>query len=434
MFLVLLSSHLWSQELETTPVVSFAEQDWSARSLTALKLFESNEVGLNATLFATLSEQEIKRRFSNWKQVIDWSVGKASEGSAEAYLKDLIKILNYACSTNAQSNKIDSGMLSLVLQYQTASHRAEAHWLFDMAQADRRPLWFVRRLFDKASNLRAEQRFLEGLPSFKTLYNEKGQLIDEQVYEAGVFLERKVFTYRNQKLSSIKILNIEGTHVALQTISYGVDGKLRSSTVKHADGSSELIQYRFGSSGLDQVFSLSELDGIRWFYDLSNRLSSQENWDGDRLTEKLTITYQSPDSVNMASRQTEFPLSLSRKLELFDEKGRLSQEERSIEGVLSERVSYVYDENDNLLIKTRLFEGVIEEWSREYLDKVVNIERYAKNGVPVKVSRYQADNRIEEIYLNGLLRLMVYFEKDIKVKVEEVRDGKVFATSQINKP
>ena len=90
-----------------------------------------------------------------------------------------------------------------------------------------------------------------------------------------------------------------------------------------------------------------------------------------------------------------------------------------------------WNDDGLLVLRNTVGPAGAESWAGEYEGTTLIVERYSKNGLPVKVIARQGSESTEEIYLGGVLRLRAWFHGQDKYKEEDIRNGQVIRTRDI---
>jgi antitoxin component YwqK of YwqJK toxin-antitoxin module len=299
--------------------------------------------------------------------------------------------------------------------------------------------WFrARSWFGAGKSVRREETWKEGAPEFALDYDEAGRVLTEYRYAAGAaasgaWERRSDFAYRGKLLAGR--LSTDAAGKTIETVSYAhtLDGRIRQTERRDAAGNIERFVYRYGESGLSGSWADDTALGQSWQYDASGRLVRQEQWKDGKVASRISVTWADIQGTRMASRETEDTRTGARSVEAFDERGQVVQIEDFIKDESTGRTSQEWDADGRLVLRGTVGPAGSESWTGEYAEGKLAVERYSKNGLPVKVVHWQGDDRTEEIYLAGVLRLRAWFRGPDKYKEEDIRDGQVYRTRNLDR-
>ena len=299
--------------------------------------------------------------------------------------------------------------------------------LFDLEGAGE-VVRFVARSHAASGAVTREASWIGGQQTSLVAMDDKGRLLSESSWKDGVIGEQRENRWRGNYLASTTVTDGKGLVLESVAYSYTLDGRIRQTERTMPDGRMERFVFRYGDEGLSGTWSEEAEQAQSWLFDLSGRLLRQEDWAGNEVVRRVSVTWADAQGNRMANRETEEPRSGHRTVEGFDEQGRVVQIDDFQGDELQSRISQEWDAEGNLVLKNTVGPKGSESWSAEYRDKVAVSERYAKNGLAVRVVTRQGDDSIEDIYLGGVLRMRAYFHGTEKYKEEDIRDGKVFRT------
>jgi antitoxin component YwqK of YwqJK toxin-antitoxin module len=299
--------------------------------------------------------------------------------------------------------------------------------LFDLSEGGGAVRFSAELLYPNGT-VRREERWRDGLPEAASDFDATGRVVRECDYVAGQPGDCRLNRWKNGRLVSTETRSAAGE--LLQTVSFGytVRGRIHQTERRWPDGRLERFVYRYGEDGLNGNWSEDAEQGQSWLYDDSGRLLRQEDWVAGEVVRRVTLTWADVQGTRLASRVSEEPKTRFRMEEAFDEQGRVVQHDEWLKDELQARVSQEWDADGNLVLRNTVGPRGSESWSAEYRDKLAVVERYAKNGLPVKVLTRDGDDSIEEIYLNGVLRLRAWYHGSDKYQEEDIRDGQVYRT------
>jgi hypothetical protein len=328
-----------------------------------------------------------------------------------------------------------AGWSLVVLEGTVGGQRYEWARLVD---PDNAVVWFRVRSWFAGKGVRREETWKQGALDLALDFDEAGRVLTEFRYTpgaagAGNWERRSDFAYKGKLLTGCLITDAAGQ--AIERISYAhtLDGRIRQTERRDAAGNIERFVYRYGESGLSGSWADDTALGQSWQYDASGRLVSQEQWKGGKVASRISVTWADIQGTRMASRESEDLAAGTTSVEAFDELGRVVQIEDFLKGESTGRTSQEWDADGRLVLRSTVGPAGSESWAGEYVEGQLAVERYSKNGLPVKVVAWQGDDRTEEIYLAGVLRLRAWFRGPDKYKEEDIRDGQVYRTRNLDR-
>lgn len=289
--------------------------------------------------------------------------------------------------------------------------------------------WFRAAELFPGAGPRAEQEYRDGRLWRSTAYDAAGDQLREFGYGPdGRWNECAEWLRRDGRLVQSTLRGPDGRLVQASGYDYTLDGRIRETERRYADGRVERFAFRYGAAGLEDCWLDGTADGIHWLYDAQGRLVRQEEWAGGAEVRRVANSWVAGQSDRLASRETSDFADKRVLLELFDDGGRLVQADETIAGELASRTSLVWNADGSLAERHRAGTGPSEDWLWDYDSGKLAAERYSKDGVPVRVTKYRGNDRSDELYMGGEPVLRVYYRDNRRVKEEELRNGNIVRT------
>ncbi len=244
---------------------------------------------------------------------------------------------------------------------------------------------------------------------------ENGRKTEEVDYAEEAVSERRVYTYRNNRLAAITSYDAEGTVVKSVTYDRTLDGRAYRSV--HREGESTRTNlYRFDGDRLYQTWLGSEDVGTLYSYS-GGTVLGVERWAGDRLERIERVEVDSEGTLRTIEDFSTGKTIVQR----LDRSGRVLEETVEIDGSRVERTVFRY--SGGLLVEKLILSGassnrVVYEYDEN--EALVRKVHY-RNSILTKTTVWTAENeRYEEIYRDGSPVLRVYFENDRKIREDVI--------------
>jgi YD repeat-containing protein len=327
----------------------------------------------------------------------------------------------------------DFGMrLELIEPYR----RDESEWILAI---ERTAAGEMRRLYDHGAEVhsweftltpdggqRVERELVAGALDARRVYDPGGSLLQEELYEAGSLSQRSTFTYTGRRLSKVRVLGPDGSHLYTEEYLYAVNGALREVRRTGAGGDQQRSTFVTGAVGLSEERSTAGSALFISRYDTRGRIVSRERRVAGETVSREDFTFR-PDSNHLLASTERHPGEGKVLDRRYDDEGRLVSETTMVRDVTIEVVRYAMDDQGRVTGKTRRSTIGLETWKYSLGgDGAVTREEYYRLGSLVKVTSYgEKKQRIEELYDKGELILKVFYDGDARVREEVYSEGKL---------
>jgi hypothetical protein len=162
-------------------------------------------------------------------------------------------------------------------------------------------------------------------------------------------------------------------------------------------------------------------------YDQAGRLVEREYWYDGELIQRERFRYRGEEEVPLSSLLEE--LSLERTtVRSYDDEGRVVEIEVTEEGEQTERTVHRRDARGRIVETTKRGPRGVEHWRYEYgAEDALLREEYRVRGSLERITRYseQEGLRVDELYREGRPFMRVHYQSEQKVKEEFLRNGEV---------
>jgi hypothetical protein len=295
----------------------------------------------------------------------------------------------------------------------------------------------VRRLYERGKESRRwesspveggerreERDFLAEALVSRRVYAADGAMVSEESYRDGALIEKSVSSYAGSRLLRTRTVGPDGKELHSEEYLYTRSGRLREVRRVSVDGQAGDSRFFSGSSGLAQERNAVGSALFIARYDTRGHVVSRERREADELVSREDFIFR-PDSDALLSSVERLPREGRTSRRQYDEKGRLLLENVSGPGNTSERIDYIWDENDRASAKKRHSAAGLEEWAYRYdAEGGLVREDYSRRGALEKVTLYSGKNsRVEELYADGEMFLRVSWEGERRVKEEVFEQG-----------
>jgi hypothetical protein len=274
-----------------------------------------------------------------------------------------------------------------------------------------------------------EQRVYKGSElEERRRYDEKGRLVEEQLFSEGRLERRIVYTYNGDVLERTETFSEAGALLFRDLYRLSPDGRLRRVTrqpgeepadqrLALGEGSRGVTEERYGDGRERRVNR----------YDQTGRLVEREYWSDGELIERERFQYRDEGEALISSRLEEFPLQRV-TLRSHDEEGRVVEIQVTEGGKQTERTFHLRDSRGRITETTRRGHLGMENWRFEYgPDGTLVKEEYRVRGSLQRISRYSEQegepSRVDELFREGELFMRVYYLSEQKVREEFIESG-----------
>jgi hypothetical protein len=278
-----------------------------------------------------------------------------------------------------------------------------------------------------------EQRIYRGSELEQRLRYDKGnRLIEDRLFSDGLLSQRTVYYYNRDVLERTETFAPDGQLLYRDFYRLSTDGKLRRVTREHGDlRQDQRFALGDGAGGVTEERYGNSLERRINRYDQEGRLVEREYWYGGELLERERIQYRGEGDIRLSARLEE--LTLERiTVRSYDDEGRVVRIEVSEGGELTERIVHVRDARGRILETTKRGPRGIEKWLFEYATEEEPVrEEYRVRGSLERITLYPVQgeggerSRVEELYREGRLFMRIHYQGEQKVKEEVLRDGEV---------
>lgn len=290
--------------------------------------------------------------------------------------------------------------------------------------------WIRVRSADGRTEEREERG---GRVSARRLSGAAGELLQEELFEAGVPASRSVFEYAAGRLVRVRVFAADGSLASTVEYLTAPSGRLREVRWTAADGSLRTESQAAGGTGsaaggaaVSEERTRGGGESRTTRYDEAGRVAVREHGGSDGLISRERLAYRG-GSRTPASSTTEWPAEKKVVEASCDEAGLVIDEVTSVAGAVTERVTWTRDAAGRALVMRRTGTGGTREVRSTWAaDGTLEREEHFFRGARVKnVILLAAGERVEELFEEGELFLRVYYRGDTRVREEVILDGVV---------
>lgn len=292
--------------------------------------------------------------------------------------------------------------------------------------------WTIARSADGRTEEREERR---GALVARRVTGAAGELLQEELYADGEPAGRSLYEYASGRLARVRVFAADGT--LSSTVEYATSPSGRLREVRWwtaADGSRRSESQTAGGTGYaaggTAVAEERTRDGERWRttrYDEAGRVAERVQGGPNGIESRERLAYAGASSTP-ATSTTEWPAERRAVQVSYDASGGEVAATTSIDGVVTERITWTRDESGRVLVWRRTGTGGSAEvrftWAA---DGTLEREEHFARGVRVKNVLYPAGEqpqRIEELFDDGELFLRVFYRGDERVREEVILEGR----------
>jgi hypothetical protein len=290
--------------------------------------------------------------------------------------------------------------------------------------------WTLVRSADGRTEEREERG---GVIAARRLSGAAGELLQEELFEAGRPSSRSVFEYASGRLVRARVFAADGSLSSTVEYRTAPSGRLREVRWTAADGSLRTVSQAAGGTGSvaggAAVSEERSREGDGWTttrYDETGRAAVREQGGPGGLVSRQRLLYAG-GSLTPVSSTTEWPAEKKVVETSYDAAGGEIAETATVAGVVTERVAWTRDEAGRVLVMRRTGAGGTEEVHNTWTaDGTLEREEHFVRGARVKnVIHSAADERVEELFDDGELFLRVTYRGEERIREEVILDGTV---------
>jgi hypothetical protein len=290
--------------------------------------------------------------------------------------------------------------------------------------------WTLVRSADGRTEEREER---EGVIAARRLSGAAGELLQEELFEAGRPSSRSVFEYASGRLVRSRVFAADGSLSSMVEYRMAPSGRLREVRWTAADGSLRTVSQAAGGTGSVAAGSAvseeraREGDGWRTTrYDETGRAAVHEQGGPDGLVSRQRLVYAG-GSLTPVSSKTEWPAEKKVVETFYDAAGGAISETTTVAGAVTERVAWTRDETGRVLVMRRSGTGGTTEVRNTWAaDGTLEREEHFVRGARAKnVIHTATGERVEELFEDGELFLRVLYRGEERIREEVILDGTV---------
>jgi hypothetical protein len=261
-------------------------------------------------------------------------------------------------------------------------------------------------------------------------YDAEDRLIEEQLFSDGLLELRTVYTYRGDVLERTDTFSAAGELLFSDLYRLSPDGRLRRVTrqpgeetanqrLALGEGARGVAEERFGDSRDRRINR----------YDQGGRLVEREYWSDGELIEQERFQYRGEGDALQSSQLEEVPLQRATQRS-YDDEGRIVEIRVTEGGIQTERIVHLRDARGRITETTKRGPLGMENWRYEYgPDDTLVKEEYRVRGSLERISRFSEQegepSRVDELFREGRPFMRVYYLSEQKVRAEFLKGGEV---------
>jgi hypothetical protein len=261
-------------------------------------------------------------------------------------------------------------------------------------------------------------------------YDEQNRLIEEQLYSDGLLSQRTIYYYNRDNLERTETFSPEGLLLYRDFYRLSPDGQLRRVSREQGDGpTNQRLALGEGARGVAEERYGNNRERRINRYDQEGRLVEREYWYEGELIELERFQYRGEGDIRLSSQLEEFSLERITRCS-YDGEGRVVRIEVAEGGEETELTVHVRDAQGKIVETMKRGPRGIETWRFEYgPEEELVREEYRVRGSLERITLYYGEGgervRVEELYREGQLFMRVHYRSEQKVKEEILRDGEV---------
>ena len=272
-----------------------------------------------------------------------------------------------------------------------------------------------------------ERVYEEGQISLVRLFDAAGRIKEERSFEQDEEVLKTLFHYSSSGICFAETFAGDGNLLYTDSYRLSGQGQLREVSRVWADGQTE-----------GQSLSITNLSGVLYEeqhsaaesnliyrFDSEGKLFSRERWREGILAMREQLDYSDGSKTPLSAVEINY-IEGEKIQKTFDEEGRLTRRIVEREGRIVEELSHYWDDAGNKTQTVRSSAKGLERWNFSY-DPAgeLTTEDYRVRGSLEKVTNYNQEGRVEELFRNGKLFLRVTYRNDEKIEEEFLKDGSV---------
>ena len=287
----------------------------------------------------------------------------------------------------------------------------------------------VRRLLNSGQEIRRTEIVRDGTTATERTY-------EESHYSEGALTERWEFGYHRDLLTTREVFGPTDALIYRETYSYWRDGTLRS--IVKEEQSEVRTGYRYRDGRLEEEWISRPGEAERFEFDSAGRLAIRERFADEDLIEQEVRLYWASDSGSLLK---EVIVSAGDEITRrgYDDRGRLTSERVEESGLLVRELVRTF--GDDFLIGEEEVDGEgRRRWEYEYTtDGERERETYFEDDDLVEISHLilgpeqSPADRMVELFNRGKAVLRVYYEGQLRVMEEVIRDSEVIRTREFSR-
>lgn len=262
----------------------------------------------------------------------------------------------------------------------------------------------------------------------QTVARSDGEPVEETFYSDGSVSELWQYHYDGPALVRRDAYGPDGELIYHETYAYWRDGSLRS-TVRE-QGSDSRTEYRYRHGRLEEEWVSRPGESERFEFDTAGRLAVRERFAGDELQEQEVRIYTGPQSDALLQHVIVSAGDDVTRRD-YDDHGRLVTETVEQSSVVTRKLTRVF-RDDLLVSETETEGGGVKRWDYAYDENGERTQTsYREDGELVEVETIVLGpdaapaDRMTELYHRGEPVLRVYYDGQLRLREEVIRDGEV---------
>jgi YD repeat-containing protein len=262
------------------------------------------------------------------------------------------------------------------------------------------------------------------------VFDNKGRLKIEYLYEKGALARKKTYAYSARGLDFVDTVNARDERLYTDEYELSPAGRLRSMRRVFPDNTVAVIHFTYAEGILVGEWEYHEGRIVETVNNENGQPLHREEWNKDELLSVKDYTYDKQSGKLV--KETEKNLSTKTKTDrTFDADGNVVSETTTGASGEAAEITYTYEGDRKKTMRKKSGIGV-EEWKYYYnADGSLAHEDYYRRGLlEMRTTYTDADSRYEEIFRDEAVIIRVFYHKQKKVKEEFIQDGKVVRTKE----
>ncbi|MFP4363763.1 MAG: hypothetical protein ACLFR1_07815 [Spirochaetia bacterium] len=266
----------------------------------------------------------------------------------------------------------------------------------------------------------AEEEYEGELVSIRE-YGPEGQLLQEENYEQDELSYTLLYSYEDGVRNSAVYTDSEGEIIYREEYAYTPSGQILQVLRTYQDGTTRRSRYSYAGASLLSEWQQEDSSAFLKRYNSDGTIRSITSYVENEIRSVERFYYEEHTLVSSYYQDRETEQEIER---LYDSNEQIIREviNTSPECIIE------YEYSDDLLIrKTQVCGNTREEWIYEYdSEDELSQESYVLNGELQSVTHITGESTYyEEIFREEEAFLRVYYENDVRVKEEVIRNGEV---------